>query len=286
MKKFYVDEYVKIKYKDKEIEVPTVILLIVEKFKKKIKRKLDGVVIITGEVGSGKSTMAQLIAGLHEYNMDRELSIKNFTWTSQGLVDFTDREDNETESIVFDEAISGGTGRDSITKIGNALKITLVTKRRKRHLYLFLVDEVQELSKKIISRCDYMINVKFKDRNYNRGHFELFKRKELLELYYAFKNQKIRYLEQWERKSHIIYNFKDYTNVFINEKEYEDKKIQETKMELEKVPEGKIAIERKWLDALELKRKGLSQVKIGNKLGVSKTTIQDWLNKLATIGIT
>lgn len=274
-------DFIVTKIKGVEYKSPLVILKLIYHINKKIKRKLDSVLLITGEVGVGKSSMAQLIAGLFEYSQDRELGIDNFTWTTEGLIEFTDRDDNETHSIVWDESIQGGTGRDSLTKIGNQLKVTLVTKRRKRHLYIFIVDEMQEYSKKIISRADYLIDVRFRDRNYARGNFKIFPKRDITKMYHLFKSNAIRHISQYDNFDNITHYFRDPTDIFIDEGEYEAKKIEETKMHSEQQGMLLSTEQRK---AIKLKLEGLPNTKIGEQLNRDRKTIGEWFRKL-TAGV-
>lgn len=226
---------INIPVKDKVAKVSPILFSSLSLLQRGVKQNWDGLIILTGAVGTGKSTLATTIAGIWEKLFGRELTIDNFTWRSEGIVDFTDRKDNETYSIVFDEAIQGGTGKDSLTKAGNALKVTLVTKRRKKHLYIVLVDEVQELSKKIISRASFLIDCRTILRNgeKERGYFKIYNKDELTTIYWLLKKYLIQNISEYRGKSKPFFRFWDNKDIFVSDEEYENKKIEETNQQME-----------------------------------------------------
>lgn len=233
-----------IEYKGKVAKVTPMLFSCLSLLQRGVTQNWDGLIIVTGAVGSGKSTLATTIAGIWEMLFKREIGLDNFTWRSEGIVEFTDRTDNETQVIVFDEAIQGGTGKDSLTKAGNALKVTLVTKRRKKHLYILLVDEVQELSKKIISRASFLIDCRTILRNgeKERGYFKIYNKEELTNIYWLLKKYLIQNIGEYKGKSKPFYKFFDNKDIFVSDEEYEDKKIEETNQQMD---ENKLSIGNK-----------------------------------------
>lgn len=267
-----------IKYKDKNAKVSPLLFSSLSLLKRGVSQNWDGLIIITGAVGTGKSTLATTIAGIWELLFKRELNIDNFTWRAEGIIEFTDRDDNETQCIVFDEAIQGGTGKDSLTKIGNALKVTLVTKRRKKHLYILLVDEVQELSKKIISRASFLIDCRTILRNgeKERGYFKIYDKNELTSIYWLLKKYLIQNISDYRGKSKPFYKFWDNKDIFVSDEEYENKKIEETNQQIETA--GKINFTKQQMEAFYLwASTSKTQAAIGDIIGVSVTTIGRWV---------
>lgn len=233
MKRVIIDQQENILYKNQIIKVPQIILAILGIMKRKHTQKWDDIILITGEVGSAKSTMAQLIGGVWQHLHNDELTLDNFTWSSSGVVNFIDAKGTDNKVIIYDEAITGGTGRASLTRDGNLLKIGLVVGRRKRILYIFILDEILEFSRKIISRATLLIDMRtlMNKGEPKRGYFKLYNQKELREIYWLLKEQKIKYISEYSGKKKPFYIFRDCTNKFVNEEEYENKKIEETKQE-------------------------------------------------------
>jgi len=277
MKRVIINSQAELEYKGKKIKFPHVLVSIIGILKAKNDRKWDSLVLVTGKVGSAKSTMAQGLAGVWQLLHNKELTIENFTWSAQGVVDFIDAEGNEGDPIIFDEAIKGGTGRDVMSKEGNMLKVGLVVGRRKRHFYIMIVDELAEFNKKIISRANLLIDMRtlMCKGIETRGYFKIYNTKELQQIYWLLKEKKINYISQYSAFSKPLFQFRNLEGVFINEKEYEDKKIEETRQQ---IGTGNISWSDKKLKAFFLwastKKK---QVDIAEIIGVSANSMTTWV---------
>lgn len=269
MKLVIIDKQEIIKYKEQEIKVPIIILSILGIMFNRHKSKWDDVILITGEVGTAKSTMAKLLGGLWQILNKKELTLYNFTWSAKGISDFVDNKGNDNEVIIYDEAITGGTGRASLTREGNKLKISLVVGRRKRHLYIMIVDEIQEFSKKIISRSSLLIDMRtlMVKGEKKRGYFKLYNEKELKELYWLLKEQRIKYISEYNATLKPFYVFKDCTNKFINEEEYENAKIEQTKQQQQEEDIIDKRSEALIKSIKYLKNQGLNYPQIGDIIG-------------------
>jgi hypothetical protein len=197
---------------------------------RRIDLKLDNFWLISGAVGSGKSTLAKGIAGTYQLLMNRELTLDNFTWHSEGVVGFTDKKENETQVIIQDEGIVGMTGRDSMTKSGHQLKVCLVTKRRMKIFYIILIDEIHEYNQKVINRATLLLDTRFlmKNGDPRRGQFKIYNQKEIKEVYWLLKEKKIKSIQEYKPLTKPFYKFWNYEGVFVNEDDYEQKKIEET----------------------------------------------------------
>lgn len=249
--------------------------------------KWDGVVLITGDVGDGKSTIAQLISTIWEHFFSRVQTLELIVWTSENFTTQIEREDNETSCILWDEAIQGGTGRDTITKQGQALKKAFVTKRYKRHLYLLLVDEIQEYNKKIISRTRAWIHVYTK--GLERGYFDVYTNKtQIRRMYRKIKKYDLEIEEVMnsERCQYTGYQ-PNTSDMFYDRIEYQKRKQEETNKEDEKVndKDAKVINQRNKLIA-ELNKLGMKQKDISaliqlNKVSVS-TIIKEQNEKLVS----
>lgn len=275
---FTNDSYVTCNYYGKKIRVSPLIVALVGIIIDRIQFKWDAQILITGDVGSGKSNLAKTVIGLYQLVRNKKIDIDNFTWTSEGLVEFTERDDNEQEPIVYDEAIQGGSGKDVMTKGGKDLINALVTKRRKRHLTIVVVDQLQEYNRKFIARCTMMIDcrTKIKGGRQERGYFKVYSQKETLHLYTLLKKGSIRDIKQYSGYQKPFFRFWDAENVFINEDEYEEKKIEQTNRLLE--DNSKINWSKEKVQGFGLWSKGdKKQVEIANIVDVRPSTVSDWV---------
>jgi hypothetical protein len=185
--------------------------------------------IITGNVGDGKSNLAAQLTALWEKKNKRHMDWDNIVWTTKKFIEKTDRGDNFTKAIWWDEAITGATGRNSITIEGDMLKISIVTKRFKKHFYLLIVDEVEEYSWKLIKMANFWIHV---HTNYNeRGYFKCWtSKRKIKQIYQAFKY----YKWDWSRINtypDMVGRFFNYLPSLLDEGEYDRKKLEETQVQ-------------------------------------------------------
>ena len=190
-------------------------------------------ILITGNVGDGKSNLAAILAHLWEYYNGSELDFDNIVWTSNKFVEKTDREDNKRKCIWWDEAITGASGKKmAITKEGEMLKIALVTKRFKQHFYILIVDEIEEYSWKLIKMCNawFHVHTKYRERGYFKGFLS---KKKIKTIYQAFKY----YKWDWDRVTispDVAGKFDPYIDLILGDKEYDEKKLEETKQTKQK----------------------------------------------------
>jgi len=276
---YTIKKDVTIKFKDKTFKFPMILLSLLSIMKRRVTLKLDNVLLITGKVGSGKSTLAKGIAGVYEMLFNRELNIDNFTWNSQGIIDFTNVQENKTKVIVQDEGIQGMTGRDGITKTGHQLKITLVTKRRMNIFYIILIDELHEYNQKVINRATLLMDTRFIMRKGDpvRGFFKIYNQHEIKQVYSLLKDKKIRSIEEYKGHSKPFYTFSNYEDIFFSEEDYENEKIKQTQQNID---DGKISWTNEKMKAFYLwASTKKSYIDIGIIVGVHENTIGNWVRK-------
>jgi hypothetical protein len=248
----------------------------------RINQKLDAPIIITGAVGSGKSNKAIGLCGTWEnFFFDRSYNLDNVHFTAISVMNEMDREDNYTKAINFDESINGGSSGAAISKVGKALKSKLITKRFKKHLTIFTVDNLKELNEKIIERCIVWYHVYYiRDKNgiYHKGIYKAFSPEQALRVYEDLKDKKCR-----DILKHPIFinnpinnNDPDYSNLWYSEKDYDSKKAKETSEEEEQnddVPLKHIIAYQLWLQ----KKK---YTEIAEIIDTPRTTLTEWIKKL------
>ena len=200
-----------------------------ESIKFRVKKKYHGFLILTGNVGDGKSAMSQGLGALWEHMNNGKLDLDRIVWRTEDFIKETDREDNFGKVIIWDEAIQGATAKSmGITNQGNLLKIALVTKRFKNHLYIFLVDEIEEYAWKLIKMCNAWVHVNAIGGE--RGYWEAYTKKyKIKSIYLTKKYQFTRGFTTTKHRPDAMGKFQDYTDVFVHEEDYNRKKMQNTR---------------------------------------------------------
>lgn len=262
-----------------KIKVHTALFASLVSVLQRVLLKWDGVILVTGDVGDGKSTLAQLISTIWEWFFGRQQDLSIIVWTSENFTTLIEREDNETGCILWDEAIQGGTGRDTLTKQGQTLKKAFVTKRYKRHLYLLLVDEIQEYNKKILSRCRLWVHIH--TEGLQRGYFKIYNNKtQIRRMYRKIKKYDLE-LEEVMKSEHPQFRGyqPDTSDLFYNPKDYQDKKAEETNKEEATLntKDNKLLKQRNDL-IKELIKIGHKQQQIADIVGVSRVQVSHILN--------
>lgn len=254
----------------------------------RIKQKLDAGFIITGGVGSGKSNFAKGLHGTHmevfrkkKYNLD-----KHVHFLLESVLDAFDDTKNKKESINFDEAVQGATGKDTMTKLGSQLNKKFVTKRFKGHLFTLCIDNLKSLSEKSIDRSIAWYHVRYvrdKRGKYRKGIFKVFTRNETLLIWEDLKKNKYRFVEEHPIYKSKLYEYicPNFENNFYSEEDYDKKKDIETS----KIPDEEInahTIQRNKLIKEILNKKIMTQQQIANIIGLSRTAVSDINAKMTT----
>lgn len=245
-------------------------------FKKQ--NKFHNLVIITGGVGTGKSTLVKGLGALGSKAVKQNFGFDNISWATEKFIEKTDRDDNIASEQIWDESIQGATGRNmAITNIGNKLKMAFVTKRFKIHTYYLLIDEINEYAWKLIKMADCWINVR---KFYiQRGYFDCYcNPKKIKFIYNAFKYYNKTW-DNWEIKKinpDCKGKFMDFSDMFVDEAEYDRLKLEETKQIEENIninwKPQKVKAFYYW------SKGGNTHKKIAENVGVARQTIGTWIS--------
>lgn len=236
---------------------------------------LHNLVILTGDVGSGKSTLIEGQAGVNATFAGQELNFDNIAWATEKFIEKTDRKDNIESPLWWDESIQGAGGRAmAISALGNKLKIAFVTKRFKRHTYYLAVDEINEYAWKLIKMADAWIHVK--RIGLTRGFFNVYTDKRKIKfIYNAFKL----FNKDWNSKEvKSIWpdcrgKFENYQGLFLDPKKYDELKLEQTR-QLENT--GGITWTEQKVKSFFYWSKGLAHREISKETGVPVGTIKSW----------
>jgi hypothetical protein len=270
--------------KGKEYTMPKVTYYHLKECKNRVNQKLDGLIILTGDPGSGKSNLGKGMTGTWEEHFhEREFTLDHVHFRAEKIIERTNLSDNQTEGIDFDEAVQGGSGRDGNSKIGKILRKALITKRKKRHLYVISVDSLKELSDKIIERsvCWYHVYYRRdKNGNYRKGLYKVFNPIDALKVYLDLKEKKYLKTEDhpiYKRKM-VSYNCMNYENLWFPEEEYDLKKDKET--DLLEENDDKVMEQRNKAIMFALEN-GAKQQEVANYVGLSRSAVRDIKGKMA-----
>lgn len=121
-----------------------------EKVKPRINKKdKDYVILIDGYEGSGKSTFAQQIGRY----IDHSLSLDRVCMTSEEFKNAITNAD-KGNVVIYDEAVTGMTAGDSITKVGRILKSMMMQMRQKNLCVIVILPVLFEFNKyAVLSRA-------------------------------------------------------------------------------------------------------------------------------------
>lgn len=228
------------------------------------------VILITGAVGDGKSTLADGICGLDKYLLKSKYGLDNNVFDNDAFNEFCDRLDNYLEPLKYDEAIEGTTGRDvGISAKGIGMKKKIIKKRKKKHLYVFCIDELEEYAWKFVKMADAWLHVKA--YGLQRGYFDITTDKEKIkQKWLALKSKQYTQANKI-RPDKSGCTFMNYENIFLDDALYQKKKDEHTSDE----KNSKSHIAKRDEAIMRALDKGLKQVDIAKIFGLSRSYISD-----------
>ena len=272
--------YVQVKVKDrhgkeKYIDMHGYLVGMEAAFFLKKKHEFHNLVILTGDVGSGKSTLIEGVSGVNATFSGQTLDFDNVAWATEKFIEKTDAKDNIEAPLWWDESIQGATGRSmAISALGNKLKIAFVTKRFKKHTYYLAVDEINEYAWKLIKMADAWIHVK--KIGLTRGYFNVYTDKRKIKfIYNAFKF----FNKDWN--SNEVKNiwpdcrgkFNDYHGLFLDPNKYDELKLEETR-QIEN--SGSISWTSQKIKAFYFWSKEMPLKEVSKLTGTPYTTVKGW----------
>ena len=253
-------------------------------FALKKQHSFHNLVIITGAVGSGKSTLTQGVAALNSaVGQGKGIDFENISWATEKFIEKTDQDDNIGTPQIWDESIQGASARNmAITNMGNKLKMAFVTKRFKKHTYYLIIDEINEYAWKLIKMADAWIHVR---KFYlQRGYFDVYTNKKKIK--YLYNLFKFHYKDWGSPEVKKVTadcrgKYDDFTDLFLDDEEYNKRKLEETRQleiddKLHWAPEKALAFGL-WFKG------GLKQREIGEKVGLDQSTIARYIPEFKKI---
>jgi len=260
------------KGEDKQLTYDPFLFGVVKGLHSRRQRNWHGLILLTGDVGDGKSTLADGICGLDSYLTQKKYDLDNVVFTTKDFEELTDKDDNYLQAIKYDEAIEGATNQDMArSKKGLSFKTKIIQKRKKKHLYVMCIDELEEYSWKLIKMANLWIHVKA--HGVKRGYFDMtWDKNKIKNKYLALKNRQYNIVKRiYPDKANST--FMNYENIFFNDDEYQFKKDEMTKSEETIAKEKKNEERNKYI--INMLNKGLTQQEVAHITGLARSTVRD-----------
>jgi len=189
--------------------------LICDRFKK----KLDALIIIDGDEGYGKSTMAAAIGYYVARKMRRSFSVDNFFFSAEKLLE--KGVSSEEQILIWDEAALAGLAAEWRNKAQRQLIKLLMIARKKRHLYIFNIPKFFKLNEYIaLDRALGLIHV-YARKEKHLGRFTYYTKKNKESLFNDWRKKKKR---NYKKIRHLHGTFPDVLGKIIDEEVYNIKK--------------------------------------------------------------
>lgn len=197
---FYIDKRLKV-FLDRNVKIDL------------SKKDKDYVMLIDGYEGAGKSTFAQQVGRY----VDPTLSLDRICMTAQEFREaIANAEKNSC--VIYDEAVTGLTAGDSISRVGKLVKSMMMQMRQKNLLVIIILPSLFEMNKyTILSRAKCLFHI-YENKG-KRGFWVGYNRKDM-RLTYLRGKKTYSYLV----RSHFRGRF--YGKYTIHEQPYRDKKEQ------------------------------------------------------------
>lgn len=266
---------VKITGTDKDYPMSQLLYEKIELMKDRVTAQdFDTLLLLDGEEGLGKSTLAVQICYAMAQLSNREFSVKNIFFNLDDLLRFASQ--TKEQIMVWDEAVLGGLSTDGHNKSQKKLLKLLTVARKKNHFFIFIIPKFFRLKEQIVDRCIGLIRVYSRD-GVSRGRFA-----------YFMKDSKNSLYDSWRRTKICNYSaYYDFADTFpkcfdeLIDAQIYDKKKDEAISSI--VSDESEISPQKSAELLELKTKIASLTKLGLKqkdlasfLGVSPRTLQLW----------
>ena len=270
--------------KNRKVDYPPYLYGLVRALKIKKENEKHSLVLIAGAVGTGKSSLAEGLAGLDCHLNGLQLNMDDFVWSMDNLIGAMDTGDNKYRPIVSDEWIqSGGARGFALTNIGNQLKIGFVTKRFKFNTYYLLVDDIKEFPEKVLGMADALIIIN--NKGLERGYFKVFT--NLINIYYlwnGFKNFNKNWLSPEIKKimPDSIGRYPDYRGIFLDPEEFDRQKLEQTRQNDNTMDKKDVALGN---CIVKFKEMGFNYTQISKLTGYSSDHIGKIFRKTTTTKI-
>lgn len=206
-----------IKHKEKKFWLSGNLKFMLNWLKEGVSKNWDGLIVIDGVEGGGKSTLARQIA----FYLNPDFTLDNIVFTTKQFDEAVDKSKPE-DVIIWDEFTLGGSlSTEAMSQIQNSLIRKLTTIRKKRLYIVLLVSWIFMLrSYFAVMRSRFLIHIYTPD-GIKRGFFKLYGWEDKRKLYVYGKRDLNYNVVQLQKLNYGVYS--DYDK-FIDLDEYETKK--------------------------------------------------------------
>ena len=179
--------------------------------KRAFKKKQDNPIIIDGDTGTGKTTIASEVAYVYAYIAKKYYGV-DISYKEDNLFFDPDKMllygvNNKQKIIHWDELALAGLSKEWYKKVQiNFIKLLMVG-RKKNHLYLMCVPKFQEIKSAIIMNSRGLIHT-YQTRGEKNGYFFYFSQKAMRNMYADF--------VQHKRKMPLYNRYKTFRGTFPN----------------------------------------------------------------------
>lgn len=286
-KKKTSEKYFKLKMKNwdgkiKPIDIHGYLVGLIMGLRIKMNKKYHGLIILTGDMGDGKSSLAEGLFGLYNHVSGVENNVNDVQWTTERINDLMDSRDNIDHSIWWDEHIQGGGNRGKNTKGGKKFQMKFITNRWKKNLYIVCIDSIENCPDYIVKYADTWINCEAP--GWQRGFFKVTSKKNVIKYCYdMFKYHKKNWASPELKK--VIFDCygktDDFGGFFIDPKAYADHKSKETMdKEDEEAKDNRIFFEPKHFQWFKRRLTKESWASISKDYPETDKTIKSWVDKI------
>jgi len=186
-----------------------------EHLKEQVKNKYDGIFAITGNEGTGKTSLSHALG----YFLNPNLDLKNIVFSGQELMDRVEKA-KKGDVIIYDEAITALGTQDASSEMQQTI-IKVFTTIRSKGLYIIILLPNPFMLRRyfFVFRTKFLIHTYSTD-GINRGFFK----------FYSYKRKKIMYLKgckEWNMnvvQPNFVGRFTNTEGFFIDPEIYEAKK--------------------------------------------------------------
>lgn len=147
------------------------------------KKDKDYVILIDGYEGSGKSTFAQQIGKYVDPTLDLDRICMTADEFKQAII-----KASKGQCVIYDEAVTGMTAGDSISRIGKLLKSMMMQMRQKNLFVIIILPTIFELNRyTVMSRSRFFFHI-YESKG-RMGYWVGYNKKDTKKLYlYGRKN--------------------------------------------------------------------------------------------------
>lgn len=181
------------------------------------KNKMDNLIVIDGDEGHGKSTLAMQIANYYAEQTNRPFSIDNVFFDIEKLTEFATK--TQDQIIVWDEAALAGLAGEWYRKEQQQLIKLLMVARKKRHFWIFNIPKFFKLNEYVlIDRAIALIHVYARNQT-QLGRFVYINKSKKEWLWHKYRTSKKR-----GYKTHYSFRGSFTKNFVVDEEAYDKKK--------------------------------------------------------------